>query len=109
MVKKISKNKKSTKKAPKKKLSTRMRVQSDDRDGVFFLKLVLYMVLGAIWVKFDRALTLGPVVLNGVPVGLLVGLFFASQDKFQIDRKIEDALLLVMAILTFFLPAGIVI
>lgn len=78
-------------------------------DSVYFLKLVLYMVLGSFWLKFAAPLQLGDFMVHGFPLGLIVGLFFASHDHFQIDRKIEYAILILVTIVTFFLPAGIVL
>jgi hypothetical protein len=78
-------------------------------DSVYFLKLVLYIVLGSFWLKFQQPLGLGPVLLHGLPLGLLIGLLFAAHDHFQVDRKIEYAILVIVTIITFFIPAGIVI
>ena len=80
-----------------------------ENDGVYFLKLVLYIVLGSMWLKFNVPLQFGDFILNGIPLGLVLGLIFASHDHFQVDRKIEYAVLIVVTILTYFLPAGIVI
>ena len=61
------------------------------------------------WLKFATPLQFGDFMLNGIPLGLVLGLIFASHDHFQVDRKIEYAVLIVVTILTYFLPAGIVI
>lgn len=97
---------KKVKKQTRKQKPVREPVQ---RDHIFFLKLVLYVILGAVWIKLAKPINLGPFIINGFPIGLIVGIIFASQDKFQIDRKIEYALLLMVAILTYFLPAGIIL
>lgn len=78
-------------------------------DGAYFLKLVLYIVLGSFWLKFGTPLRIGDFLIYGVPIGLVIGLLFASHEHFQIDRKIEYAILVLMTIVTFFLPAGIVL
>ena len=80
-----------------------------ESDSAYFLKIVLYIILGAFWIKFNGPIIIGAFQINGFPVGLLVGLLFASHDHFQIDRKIEYALLVIVTILTFFLPAGILL
>ena len=80
-----------------------------EKDSAYFLKLVLYVLLGSFWLRFADPITIGYVTLNGFPLGLLLGLLFASHDHFQIDRKIEYAILVLVTIITFFLPAGIVI
>jgi hypothetical protein len=69
----------------------------------------MYVVLGSFWLKFSTPIQIGNFQLHAVPLGLLIGLLFASHDHFQIDRKIEYATLIVVTILTFFVPAGIVI
>lgn len=83
--------------------------EAPEADSTYFLKLVLYVILGALWISFKNPLELGPLVVHGFPLGLCLGLLFASHDHFQIDRKVEYAILIVMTIITFFLPAGIVI
>lgn len=88
----------------KKKIPT-----TKEPDSIYFLKLVLYIVLGTLWIKFAQPLVIGDFLLHGFPFGLIVGLLFASHDHFQIDRKIEYAILIIVAILSFFVPAGIVI
>lgn len=80
-----------------------------EADSVYFLKLILYMLLGATWIKFATPLSLGALQLNGLPIGMLFGIMFAAHDHFAIDRKIEYALLIIMMVLTYFLPAGIVL
>jgi len=83
--------------------------QTKEADSAYFLKIVLYILLGATWIKFSVPLNLGLFQLNGAPLGLLFGVVLASHDHFAIDRKIEYALLIMMMIITYFLPAGIVI
>jgi hypothetical protein len=80
-----------------------------ETDSAYFLKLILYVVLGSFWLRFAAPINIGYVTFNGFPLGLLLGLLFASHDHFQIDRKIEYAILVIVTIITFFLPAGIVI
>ena len=69
-------------------------------DGVYLLKLVLYFILGCLWIR------VGDVVV--LPFGLLIGILFASHDHFQIDRKIEFAVLFIAAVLSFISPIGFV-
>jgi hypothetical protein len=82
---------------------------TSESDSAYFLKLVLYVLLGSFWLRFATPIEIGYVTLNGFPIGLLLGLLFASHDHFQIDRKIEYAILVIVTIITFFLPAGIVL
>jgi ABC-type dipeptide/oligopeptide/nickel transport system permease component len=78
--------------------------QKQELDSIYFLKLVLYFVLGALWVQFTYDQT--PIPL---PFGLLLGLYFAHHDHFRIDRKIEFAILLASSILSFVFPIGFVL
>ena len=80
-----------------------------ETDSAYFLKLILYVLLVSFWLRFAHPIEIGYVTLNGFPLGLLLGLLFASHDHFQIDRKIEYAILVIVTIITFFLPAGIVL
>ncbi|MCU0667155.1 MAG: hypothetical protein MUF85_00860 [Patescibacteria group bacterium] len=76
---------------------------NNEPDGVYFLKIVLYFILGCLWLQVGGE--------NGIPIpiGLAVGLAFASHDHFKIDRKIEIAVLLFATILSFYLPIGFVL
>ena len=81
-----------------------------ESDGKYILKLVLFLLLGTIWLKFAAPLTVAGLVFNGIPVGLFVGLLLVSRlEKFQYDRKIWYAVLIIATIVSYFLPAGIVI
>lgn len=61
-----------------------------ETDDAYFLKLLIYLVVGMIWVKYD-----GYVVF---PLGLVLGLVIAQKDHFAIDRKVEYAVMLMAAI-----------
>lgn len=74
-------------------------------DSTYFLKLVLYLILGSFWIRLENM----PSWSIGLPIGLFVGLAFATHEKFQIDRKIEYALLLISTFVGFWLPIGLVI
>ncbi len=87
----------------------RLKRSLTEPDSTFILKLILYLILGSLWLKFASPLHIGPVVLQGIPLGLFIGVVFASRDKIPIDRKIEYTILFVMTILSYFLPAGIVL
>lgn len=72
-------------------------------DGVYLLKLVLYVLLGSVWLKINH----GSNLHIPIPVGLLAGLLFASHDHFRIDRKIEYAVLLVAMLIGYIAPYGL--
>lgn len=81
----------------------------NETDGEFLLKIVMYVLLASFWIKFGEPIDAGIIPLGGLPVGLFIGLLIASHERFQIDRKIEYVVLIVITIVTYFLPAGIVI
>ena len=86
----------------KKKQSARA---STELDGVYVLKLVLYVFVGSFWLKITTA--------SGeqlpVPLGLGIGILFASHEHFQIDRKIEYAVLIVATLVGYLAPYGLFI
>ena len=62
-----------------------------ETNSAYFLKILLYFILGLIWVK-----------INGrplIPLGLIIGLLFSTHEHFQIDRKIEYAVLLIATLI----------
>jgi hypothetical protein len=74
-----------------------------ESDGVYFLKIVLYLILGSQWIRLvDSELT----TQIPIPVGFMLGILFASHDHFKIDRKIEYAVLTVGAFVGFWLQTG---
>lgn len=89
----------------KKSVKTRAKRQKEptEKDSVYFLKLVLFFILGSLWVQFGDS--------NGlaIPVGLIFGVLLANHDHFAIDKKIEYAVLLVAAILSYAVPVGFVL
>jgi len=84
-------------------------MQTPEKDSVYFLKLVLYLVLGSLWIKFPAPFFIGDFGVNGFPLGLCIGIIFATHDHFQIDRKIEYLILLIATIASMFLPTGILL
>lgn len=81
-----------------------------ESDSTYFLKLVIYALLGTLWLKFATPVTVFGVPFGGVPAGMLVGLVLVRYfEKYQSNRKIWYAILLVVTIISHFVPAGIVI
>lgn len=86
------------------KTKQKSKKSENEPDGVYFLKIVLYLMIGSLWFKF--------VSIDGanqfpLPVGVIVGFIFASHEHFQIDRKIEYAVLLIAGLVGFWAPFGI--
>lgn len=78
--------------------------QNKPQDGVYFLKILLYLILGLQWIWLTNEF--GNVQVS-LPIGLSIGILFTRHEHFQIDRKIEYAVLLVAALVGFLLEAGI--
>ena len=69
---------------------TKKRSKTVEPDGVYLLKIVLYALLGSLWLKVQTSTTISSSSLSiPLPVGLIVGVLFISHEHFQIDRKIE--------------------
>ena len=89
----------------KKANTTSKKTKNKELDGVFLLKLVLYMILGSLWIKITK----GNNLQIPIPIGFLVGGFLTLHDHFQIDRKIEYAVLLIAMLIGFWAPFGLYI
>lgn len=88
------------------KVKTKRKPRAQELDGVYILKIVLYLIIGAQWVRLvDPALT----KQIPLPLGLVVGTMFAMHDHFQIDRKIEFAILLIACFVGFWSQTGLFI
>jgi Na+-translocating ferredoxin:NAD+ oxidoreductase RnfD subunit len=91
-------------------VTRRGNVISTETDGQYLLKLVLVVLLGTFWVKFQQPFTFINIPVSGIPVGMLFGLLLVGyREKSQYDRKIWYAILILVTIISYFLPAGIVI
>lgn len=77
----------------------------DNFDGVYLLKMVLYLLLGSVWIKASN----GQDIAVGIPIGLIIGLVFTLHEHFQIDRKIEYAVMIVAMLFGYFAPYGLYI
>jgi len=89
-----------------KKAKTSKKPVAPEMDGVFVLKMVLYVILGSLWVKITKD---GSSLHIPIPVGLIVGLLLTMHDHFAIDRKIEYAVLVSATLFGFVAPYGIFI
>ncbi len=92
-----------SKKAGPKKAASNAKQQ--ELDTTYFLKLVIFLILGSQWIYIESL----PEWQIPIPVGLTLGLIFATHEHFQVDRKIEYAVLLLAAFISFWLPFGLVI
>ena len=81
-----------------------------EADSTYFLKLIVCVLLGTLWLKFNPPITVAGVFVGAVPAGLVIGLLLINRfEKIQSDRKIWYAVLIVMSVICYFVPAGIVL
>ncbi len=81
-----------------------------ESDGQYLLKLVFSVLLGSFWLKFSTPIMIAGLTLHALPVGVLAGLLLVRQfEKYQSNRKIWYAVIIVIGIVTYFVPAGIII
>ena len=81
-----------------------------ESDGQYFLKLVVVVILGTLWLKLAQPISWQGVPFGGLPIGMIIGLIgIALIEKNQTDRKIWYAVLIIVTIISYFMPAGIVV
>ncbi len=97
----VSKNKQAN---TRKKTTTKTNTAAN-ADGLYLLKLVMYTILGTQWLWIET----GSGQTVPLPIGLLLGLLFAMHEHFQVDRKIEYAVLLAAMLAGFIAHVGILI
>lgn len=92
-------------KKAKQKKASKKRQNMNEPDSLFFLKVIVFFLLGTMWVRI-----VGPEGNEiSLPVGLIVGLLIARHEHFQIDRKIEFVVLFISTIISFYLPIGLLV
>lgn len=74
-------------------------------DSTYFLKLVVLLILGSLWIKASN----GENWQLPIPIGLIIGLVIVTHEHFKIDRKIEYAVLLMAMLIGFWAPIGLFI
>jgi di/tricarboxylate transporter len=81
-----------------------------ERESAFFFKLVIFILLSALWLRLENPISIGPLSVQAFPLGLIVALLLVVKlEKYQFNRKIWYATLILMAILTSFTPVGIMV
>jgi hypothetical protein len=106
----VTKKQTTKKKSTAKVAAISRRERVFESDGTYLLKLVAFVLLGTLWLKFHTPVSWLGMPLTGLPIGLLIGLLLVNQfEKYQEDRKIWYAILIVVTIICYFVPAGIVL
>jgi hypothetical protein len=91
-------------------ISRRGNENLSEPDGVYLFKLVVAVLLGMLWVRLHQPLQIAGVPVGAFPVGTAVGLLLiAAIERYQFNRKILYAVLMIVTIIGFFLNAGIVL
>ena len=81
-----------------------------DPDTAYFLKLVIVLLLGTMWLRLAEPVEVGVIILQAIPVGFIVALLLIGKlDYFRTDRKIWYAILLISTVIGVFLPTGFVL
>lgn len=95
---------------PHRRAVAAVRKQVSESDGTYFLKLVIIVILGTLWLKLAQPVMWQGVPFGGFPLGMLLALAgILLLEKSQTNRKIWYAVLIIVTIVSYFLPAGIVI
>lgn len=81
------------------KRSSSNRLATAQSDSAYFLKLLLYAIVGSLWLRIES-----DDAKFGLPIGLAIGLLFATHEHFRVDRKIEFAVLLVAMLVGYAVP-----
>jgi hypothetical protein len=91
-------------------LSRRGFEKNPEADGVFILKLVTVVLLGSFWVKMNLPFLYNGIPVVGIPFGLLIGLILIHfVEKRPYNRRTFYAVIVMVGIISYFLPSGIVI
>lgn len=81
-----------------------------ESDSTYLLKLVIYVILATLWIKLGQPLSWMGYRFTAFPVGMIVGLILVRAiENIQEDRKIWYAVIIIIGILSYFIPAGIVL
>lgn len=79
----------------------------DEPDGIYVLKLALLLVISSFWIKISANTGTG---FQGVPIGVLLAFVLARQfEKSPLNRRIWYLLIIIVGLVSYFLPAGVVI
>lgn len=91
-------------------ISRKGREKRYERDSTFFLKLVVFIIMSVIWLRLQTPISVGPFMIQGIPLGLIIALLLVFWiEKYQFNRKIWYAVLIMMAIFSSLTPLGIMI
>ena len=91
-------------------LSRRGFEKQPEPDSIFLLKLISVTISASIWLKFSSQLVIFGVVFGGLPLGAVIAaLTMHFLEKRQTNGHVFYAIIFIIAILSYFLPLGIVL
>jgi positive regulator of sigma E activity len=104
------KTKKMSKNRSRATVARQPKEQVYESDSTYFLKLVVFILLGTLWLRFAEPISWMGIPMSGIPLGMLLGLVLVRKfEKYQSDRKIWYVILIIITIISYFVPSGIVI
>ena len=92
--------------AKNKKIINKNLKRNQEWDLVYLLKLALFLLIGSQWLYVVDTSSTKQLAL---PYGALIGIIFALQDHFKIDRKIEYAVILIAMFVGYGLSIGVTV
>lgn len=91
-------------------LSRRGFDKHPEPDSVFLLKLLSLAIGASVWLKFASQMTVFGVIFGGLPIGAIISLALVYfLEKRQMNRHIFYAIIFIVALLSYFLPLGIIL
>ena len=94
----------------KQKRPTTIKERLFETDSTYLLKLVVVLLLGAVWLRLATPVTWLGLPFGAIPLGLIIGLIGVKLvEKHQSDRKIWYVVLVVVALVTYGADKGIII
>lgn len=80
----------------------------NEPDGIYILKLTLLLVISSFWIKISSGQAHGS-AFQGLPVGVLAAFLLTRRfEHNSLNRRIWYLLIIIVGLVSYFLPAGIV-
>jgi hypothetical protein len=81
-----------------------------ETDSTYLLKLIVVVIIGAVWLRLNQPVQWGGVPFGAFPVGLIIGLILVKlMEAHQSNRKILYAVLIIVGMISYVADTGIVI
>lgn len=81
-----------------------------ESDVHYLIKLFVVFILSTIWLRFNQPIEIFNGMFTAFPVGFFGGLIaIHALEKYQFNRKIMYAVLLISTLISYYLPTGIIV